>query len=246
VVAGARSVVGAGQRFVANLLGTGLLLGPTGLAYLAFATSLGYYVLGWIRESGRDDRERSRQRETEDHGVDRLLVAFALVLVVGATLAMAVPGGSQEYAVLSTESDVRGETAIRIGESQQRQVPLSNGGPVPVVVYLEPAGDGIDVSPHRVSLGGGGRTNATVTLHAPPETGYYRRYLVEHRYLALLPHGVLDALYRLHPWAPIVAIDALLGGGFYLLGVVLVGRGPVRSRETDRPSRVESVYSKFT
>ena len=48
---------------------------------------------------------------------------------------------------------------------------------------------------------------------------------VEHRYLAVLPTPVLRALYTVHPWAPIVVIDTLLGGGFYLLGIAFVGTG---------------------
>ena len=73
-----------------------------------------------------------------------------------------------------------------------------------------------------------------MTLHAPPETGYYRRYLVEHRYLAVLPQSVIDALYALHPWAPIVAINALLAVPFYVVGIKLVGRGRIRERSRSR------------
>jgi signal peptidase len=69
-----------------------------------------------------------------------------------------------------------------------------------------------------------------VTLSAPPQTGYYRRFVVEHRYLALLPVSVIDALHDVHPWAPIVAIDLTVGVPYYLLSVTLLGRGRIRQR----------------
>jgi signal peptidase len=102
------------------------------------------------------------------------------------------------------------------------------------VVFLETQSEGIDVSPSEFRVRGGHVANATVTLHAPPETGYIRQYLTEHRYLAVLPTSTIRALYGLHPWAPILAIDALLGGAFFGLAVGLVGIGRTRLRNRDR------------
>ena len=88
-------------------------------------------------------------------------------------------------------------------------------------------------------MAGGSVANATVTLHAPPETGYYRRFVTEHRYLAVLPDPVIRGLYEIHPWAPIVAIDAVIAVPYYLLGARLVGSGPVRLRRLrDKPLAV--------
>jgi signal peptidase len=72
-----------------------------------------------------------------------------------------------------------------------------------------------------------------VTLTAPPKTGYYRRFVVEHRYLAVLPTDTIRTLHTVHPWLPVVVIDALVGVPFYLLGVALVGTGRVRRRTRD-------------
>ncbi|MFW5900858.1 MAG: S26 family signal peptidase, partial [Halodesulfurarchaeum sp.] len=46
--------------------------------------------------------------------------------------------------------------------------------------------------------------------------------------------GVIDSLYAIHHWLPIVAIDVLLGGGLYLIGWLVLGRGRVRPRQRDR------------
>jgi signal peptidase len=239
VVLAVQGVLGTVQRTLASLLGTRSLLGPTGLGYV-FAGAMGLlYVLDLLRE-GRNvkgEAERDRERSGGGTSVDLYLVGFALVLVAGATAAMVAPGGTQEYGIVSAEFDSERPTVVPVGESETVPYLVGNGGVVPTVTYLEPASRGIEVEPRQVRLARGERVNATVTLHAPPETGYYRRFLVEHRYLALLPLSVVGSLYRLHPWAPVVAIDALLGGGFYLLGRALVGSGRVRTRRRSRDAR---------
>jgi signal peptidase len=239
VVLAVQGVLGTVQRNVAALVGSRSLLGPTGLGYL-FAGAMGLlYVLDLLRESRsvkteRGDPDRPASRAESGTSVDLYLVGFALLLVAGATAAMVAPGGTQEYGVVSAEFDSERPTVIRSGQSGTVPYPVANGGYVPTITYLEPASEGIEVDPQQIRLGHDERVNATVTLHAPPETGYYRRFLTEHRYLALLPPPMIDSLYRLHPWAPLLAIDALLGAGFYLLGRALVGTGRVRTRRNTR------------
>jgi hypothetical protein len=122
---------------------------------------------------------------------------------------------------------------IPAGESQTQEVRLGNTGLIPVVAVLEPASDGIDVPDRRVSIPPRGEATPVVEISAPPETGYYRRYLATHRYLAVLPTPVIVGLANVHPWLPIVVIDTLLGGVFYLLGYPLL-TGRVRTRRDDR------------
>jgi signal peptidase len=170
---------------------------------------------------------------------------MALLIVAGATAAMLVPAGTQTFGVVSAEFESEGARVIQQGTSDSLPYPVGNGGVVPVVAYLEPGSDAVTVDPDRLSVGAGEVRNATVTLSAPPETGYYRRFLTEHRYLAVLPGSTIDTLYRLHPWAPILAIDALLGIPFYLLGTRLVGTGRLRSRSSERPSRLARLRNRY-
>ena len=165
----------------------------------------------------------------------RLMIGvFTVLLLIGATLPMVVPAGTQQYDVVSAEFDSERPTVIPAGQSKSIPKPTGNGGQIPVVVYLKPASEGVEVQPHQSHLGSGEVMNATVTLHAPDQTGYYRRFVTEHRYLAILPPSVIDALYRIHPWAPIVAIDALIGIPFYLFGITLLGTGRIRNRSRSR------------
>jgi signal peptidase len=236
-VTGVRGVLTALQRELAALVGSRSLLGPTGVGYVVSGLLFAAYLVDLLvsDESGRD-RGRDRSR---DGGSDvRLYVAaMALVVVLAATAAMVVPAGPQEYGIVSAEFASDRPTVIPTGESKAVPYPLANDGLIPTVVYVEPASQGVAVDGARTVLGYGDRAEATVTLRAPPETGYYRRYVAEHRYLAILPVPVIDALHGIHPWLALAGVNAVLGGGFYLLGRLLLGSGRVRRRSRSTGSR---------
>ena len=232
-VEGIQSGIAIIQRQIASLFGTSSVLGVQGLAYLFFAVTLVWYAVTEWR--GHTPRQNNRSTSRESGMNTQLVVGlFAVLLVLGATAAMGGPAGTQEYGIVSAEFDSERPTVIPQGESSDVTYPVDNGGVLPIVSYLEPASEGVAVSPHESRVGPRSVVNATVTLQAPPETGYYRRFIVEHRYLAILPLPVIHTLYAVHPWAPIVVIDAVIGLPFYLLGVQLVGTGRIRNRSRDR------------
>jgi len=232
-ITGARTVLSTVQRQLAVLFGTKGLLGVQGLAYLLFGASVLLYAADLLLTDERTRRERERAREK---GTDpRLWVgAFALLLVIAATATMVVPAGSHEYGIVSAEFDSSRPDVIPTGETGTTTYRVPNGGVLPVYVRLESASDRLAVQPGELRVEGRSTANATVAITAPPEIGYYRSYLIEHRYLAILPRPMLRGLYGVHPWAPILVIDVLLGGSFYLLGAALVGTGRIRRRERGR------------
>jgi len=235
VVTGTQSTIQGVQTQAAATLGTRSLLGTQGLAYLLLALSIVAYVLDvWL--GGSTERRRERER-TRDSGTSaRLLVGtFAAVIVLAATAAMVLPAGSQEFGVVSAESDAPGPRVIEQGTSESVDYPVSNGGLVPIVSYFEGDAERVSVEPTELRVPARESVNATLTLSAPPETGYYRQYLVEHRYLAILPQPTIRSLYEIHPWLPIAVIDGLLGGGFYVLGISFAGTGRIRSRSRESP-----------
>jgi len=72
---------------------------------------------------------------------------LALVLMATATAAMVVPGGSQEYGVVSAEFESENPTVIERGTSQQLEYVVPNAGLVPVYAYVTPQSPGVDVDP---------------------------------------------------------------------------------------------------
>jgi len=224
----------AAQRRLAAALGTRALLGVQGVGILLFALSVVGYAADWLLAgSGGRDRERTTDRD-DGTSVRLVVVGLAAVVVLAATASMVAPAGTHEVGIVSAEFESESPTVVPRGESTAVEYTVPNGGFVPVVVYFEPASDGVAVSPDRLAVPGRGSANVTFTLSAPPETGYYRLFVEEYRYLGLLPGPVIADLYAVHPWAPIVAIDALLGGGFYALGAAALGGTGGRIRSRDR------------
>ena len=233
-VLGIQNAVTDTQRVLAALTGNRSLLGAQGLTYLLLALSAALYVFDLFASDG-DGRDRSRSRDRTRGLSTRLIVAaLAGLIVVTATAAMVVPAGTQEFGVVSAEFDSESPTVIRQGTSESLTYRVPNAGVVPVVVYLTPESEGISVDPERLRVGGRASETATLTLSVPPETGFYRRYVTEYRYLAVLPTPLIHACYRIHPWLPILVIDAAMGVPFYLLGMSVVGTGRIRSHSRSR------------
>jgi signal peptidase len=232
-VTGIQGLLEGAQRTLAGALGMRSLLGVQGVAYLLFALSVIAYVVDlWL--SGGSERGRDRDRSRNSGTSTRLVIgACAALIVAGATASMVVPAGTDKFGVVSAETDAPGPGVIEQGTSESVTYPVTNGGVLPVVVFLDPGTDGVGTEPRELSVPGRSSVNATLTLSAPPDTGYYRQFLVQHRYLAVLPRPVIATLYGVHPWLPLVVIDGLLGGGVYLVGMALVGTGRLRSRSRD-------------
>lgn len=226
------------QRFTSSVMGTTLSIQILG--YLLFASSMAIYMISGIVGVRRRDRHRTTTRETGT-SVRLVLLGLAVLLVASATGAMVLPGGSHEYGVVSTEGGTARPGVIEQGGTEQQAHTLTNKGTVPIMSVFEPATEGVTVRPGTVYVLPGSTAEVTVTLSAPDETGYYRRYLVEHRYLAVLPAGVIDALYEFHPWAPVVATDALLAGAFLALTLPFAPSGRVRERSRETGSAFGTV-----
>ena len=240
-VMGIQSILGSIQQTLALALGTRALLGTQGLAYLIMGLSaLAYVVDLYLEDPNQKRRERSRDRDRDDGVSTRTFFAlFAVMLMIAATAAMVVPAGDQEFGVVSAEFESDRPTVIERGTSEEIEYLVPNSGLVPVQTYFSPASDEVAVEPEELRVGGRSEESVDVTLTAPDETGYYRLFMTEHRYLAVLPAPVIDELYQTHPWAPLVAINLLIGGGTYAVGLYLsrTGHSRVRVRESRDRSR---------
>lgn len=232
LVVGVRGVLAGVQARVGDLLGLSASRGGVGLAAIVGSLGLALYVLGRLRTTrGAGHRDRGRSRSRPGPATGRMLVlGSAALLVAAATASMVVPGGVQQFGVVSADTDAPGPRVIQKGTAESATYPVRNGGLLPVYVVLEPHSQGIDVQPTELAIASRSQANATVTLSAPPTIGYYREFLGDYRYLAVLPRPVIHSLSSLHPWAPILVIDALLALGVLALGFGLLGRGPRRTR----------------
>ena len=221
-----------GQRWLATTFGIQRVLGTTGLAYLLLGISVGLYAIETVRERGEPTFDSSLERGDETPAVTARMLAggCALLVVVAAGAAMVAPAGTQSYDVISAEFDSEQPLVIERGTTDEVPYVVRNGGFVPVVSYVEPGSDNVDVESGSTVVGPREGNEIPIAITAPEETGYYPAYVTEYRYLHVLPRPVIDALYDVHPWVPFVAICSLLGGGFYGVGRLLLGRDDPRAR----------------
>ncbi len=232
-----RGVVEGVQLRLAQAFGTRAFLGTQGLALLLLGIGLAVLVFGFLFDDDRRGRvvERSRRREGVYHP-PRLILAMAVFLALVSGGTMAAMSHTQEYGMVSASFDSGNPTTVPTGETENVTYPALNGGQVPVYAFYSPASSNVDVEPRSMRMDRGERRNVTVTLRAPPETGYYPQYVTEHRYFAVLPYGLVAWLYGVHPWLPTVATSAVTGGAFLAVGLLVVGASPIRTRERSRGS----------
>ncbi len=189
-------------------------LGSTELTYLLFGG--GVVLFGASLLAGQDERHRSesKARSRGRSGVidsRHLLIACVLLLCAGATAAMIMPAGTESYGIVSTEGDGSADpTIIPVGETDEFEYAVHNGGFVPTVSYLEPRSDGVETETGQHRLSPNETVNSTVTLHADDDTGYHVESMTEYRYLQVLPSTVIDTLYTIHPWVPYLAVNAVV------------------------------------
>jgi signal peptidase len=209
-----------GKVWLHSLFGVYTPSGPTGMLLLV-SIGLGLlYGYDVFTERGQDsERNRSRDRQ-RDSGTDVRFVAGAVtaLLLLSATMVMIVPAGTQE---------LRADRTTETGDYSVR-----NSGMLPVVVFLENDSN-LSVQPTEFRVDPLDSENASVSIPPISEGGSVHT-LTEHRYLALLPTSTVHSLYTVHPWLPIMVIDALIGIPFYLFSVTLLGTGRIRDRSRSR------------
>jgi signal peptidase len=119
VAMGFQSVLESFQTWLAVTFGVRSFQGTQGIAYILFGLSAIAYGIDWYLDRGSRDRpERDRSRD-DGTSVFAIVVVLALVLMATATAAMVVPGGTQEYGIVSAEFESENPTVIERGTSQE-------------------------------------------------------------------------------------------------------------------------------
>lgn len=196
---------------------------------LVFAGIVLFVLAGTVGD--RHSRARARQRSRESVVPARTVVLFAVVLVTAAaTAAMVLPAGVHEFGLASATGPTDDPLVVEPGGTTRVDHPLHNAGVLPVLVILEPAGDGIAVEPGRTVLGGGASTEVAVTMSAPDRTGVYHRHVHESRYLLVLPPEVVAGLHAVHPLLAVLAVDLVVAAFVLAAGVAVFGTGQLRLR----------------
>ncbi len=217
------------QQSVATALGAGegLDRSQLGAAFVGLGV---FFIAVALLTGSRGARDLARSVSRPDVvSVQVLAGVILVVLVLAATAAMVVPSGTTEYGIVSTEQPNDDPLVIEAAGSSTVEYPVTNGGILPVVVFLEP-GDGAVAEPDRLRVGAGGEAASSVTLNAPESEGQYDRYVTQRRYLLLLPPALIAALHGVHPTLALLAVDAVVVGVGLSIAVALFGTGDLRLR----------------
>ena len=207
-------------------------LGTQGIGYLL--VWLGVALLGLnVALEKVSGSKRNYDRITTRNGVmnaSTILLALVLLVSVPATAAMVIPAGTHEFGILSSESPSDDPLVIEAGSKGTIEVTVHNGGIVPVVVFFDPASDGISSESDRYHLSGNERVETFVTIEAPEAEGPYLRHLDEHRYLTVLPPSTIATLHSIHPLLALLAVNVVLVTAVSIVSVAFLGIGTIRYR----------------
>lgn len=211
----------------------GIDIEVTTLSTLAMIAGLLLFIYGTVTASvDRYSRSRSRGGLLQNAVV--VIAILTLVVIIPLNISMLLPSGVYQYQIISSESPTESEQIIGVGESGDVTYAIRNSGHLPVLVFLEPAGDGVTVNEPEIYVPRRTTTETSITMQAPDQPGSYLRFVREQRYLVVLPPSLIAALHEIHPALAIAAINLFVGGGIAAISLATVGTDRLRFRSRKR------------
>jgi len=230
-VGAVRSVGTAIQNVV--LVPLGIDIEVTTLSTAAMIAGLVLFVYGTITGAS-DKRQRSRSRGGVFDNAVIVIAVLALVVVIPLNVSMLLPSGVYQYEILSSEAPTDNEQIIPVGGESDVTYAMQNSGYLPVLVFLEPASDGVTVTDSQIYVPRRSTVETSITMQAPDQTGSYLRFVREYRYLVVLPPSLIASLHAIHPIVAVGAINLFVGGIVVGLSVATVGTDRLRLRSRKR------------
>lgn len=233
-----QGVVAAIIGFVTGVLGIGSPTGG-GVGRVMVGLGVGLLVLSIVLGGRSDRRDGSRSRSRNEVISAWLALGVILLLItVPVVASMALPSGTDETIIVTSESPSEDPTVIEVESSQDTEYTASNNGFLPRLFVLDPASDGVTVEESVLAVSRGDEVSTTVTLHAADETGTSVRVLSQQQYIQMLPPSVIVALHRIHPFVAMGAITLAIAALVTLVFVLAVGLQPISNRDTSREASI--------
>jgi signal peptidase len=244
VIPGLGATVGSITLVLESMLDSAL--GFVGLESPGVTTfSTGVLVVGLIMfvfsltRDSVDRRARSRSRASILRNGVVIIAILTLVVVIPVNFSMLLPSGVYQIEIVSAVEPTEDERIIGAGQASDVTYFMQNGGVLPAMVYLEPAGPGVTTPEGYTYVPRQTTINSTVRLQAPNETGTYLRFVREHRYLVVLPPSLINAAHAVHPLVAIALINVTVAAVVILVSLGAVGTGRLRLRSRRREIPIE-------
>lgn len=182
--------------------------GQIGIAVLVLGVVL--IGLSYLLAILTGDRSNHRQPTRSDviQG-GWILLSVVIIITLPLLVSMALAAETDDVTIVSSETgDDEDPTIIAAGATDSSTVELTNGAPVPQVIVLDGATEGVKFDSTVETLDQGETTNVTLTLEAPPETGVYTRAMTQHVYWQFLPPWLVVLLHGIHPYVALLGVSS--------------------------------------
>ncbi|RJX42586.1 signal peptidase I [Halonotius aquaticus] len=215
------------------LVPLGLDIEVTTLSTVAMVAGLVLFVYGTVT-GATDKRQRSRTRGGIFENAIIVIAVLTLVVIIPLNISMLLPSGVYQYEILSSEAPTDNPQIIPVGGESEVTYAMQNSGHLPVMVFLEAASDGVELSESQIYVPRRSTVETSITMQAPDQTGSYLRFIREYRYLVVLPPSLIASLHAIHPIVAIAGINLFVGGIVVGVFVATVGTDRLRLRSRKR------------
>jgi signal peptidase len=197
-----------------------------------------FIIVAGASELITGENTRSMERSTRRSATldSRLLLAgIILILALPVMSVTALPSGTQDLSILSTERAHPDDASmIKAGTATELNSTVKNSQMFPMVVILEPASDGVEFSEQVLTVSPGGKAKTRLRLSAPRETGPYVRARSKTFYIRVLPTGLIAGLHRIHPLFARLATMGVIFAPVIVIYWVVVGFRSITLRDTQQ------------
>ena len=212
VIRGGGDLIESARKHLMNVYAVAvfLLLG----AFLTFSG-------GGKKRRGRRKRKFIRVR------AKTLYAVLSVGIIAGFLFVIVASWGTLAFSYSSTLAGGQREGWYLPGSSFQRNLTVENSAVYPFHYFVEERGKGAEITNGRsFRLGGRSSRNVTVDVKVPADTRVYRVEVSVRSYPAVLPGGLVGALYGVNPYLPLAAYSvelALILLAFYRLADIADG-----------------------
>jgi signal peptidase len=233
------SITSAVDSFQAWLFGLFGMESPgvTTFSMAVLIAGLVLFVFSAVTSDGQDTRSRSKGSIFRNAVV--VIAILTLVVIIPVNFSMLLPSGVYQIEIVSSVDPAPDQRIIQAGGSNEVTYFVQNSGHLPVMVFLQPASDGVETPEGYTYVPRQTRINQSVTIQAPDETGSYLRFVREYRYLVLLPPSLIATLHGVSPVLALLAINVTVAAVVVLVSLATIGTGRVRIRSRSRGITIE-------
>lgn len=216
-------ILGLGNFSAGN---PGIVVTVVGLVFIVIA---GAYDL-ISDENARGMTRSIRRSATLDSRL--VLVGVILILALPVLSVTALPSGTQELSILSTDRPNPDDPSlIQAGTTTEINSTVQNDQLFPMVVILEPKTEGVVFAEQVLTVPPGETAQTKLRLSAPDETGPYTRVRSKTFYIHVLPADLIAGLHRIHPVTARIATMGVIFAPVILIYWLLVGFREIPLRE---------------